>query len=111
MIGPLVIVHDQSCATFILFASFPMATIERRITSPASLEEAQSIVELLLANLGRNFEIVRGSLSSWDQQGCHYLAQALKSCYYYDHGNVLGTSLRSLAGTAIIVEHRLATKS
>jgi hypothetical protein len=88
-----------------------MATIERRIVSPSSLEEAQSIVDLVLHNLSRNFGIVRDSLRDWDQTGCHHLANALKSCYYYDHGNVLGASLRSLANTAIIMEHRLSTKS
>lgn len=89
----------------------PMATIERRIISPTSLEEARSIVDLVLHNLSRNFDVVRGSLRDWDQAGCHHLANALKSCYYYDHGNVLGASLRSLANAAIIVEHRLSTKA
>jgi hypothetical protein len=88
-----------------------MATIEHRIASPTSLEEAQSIVDLVLTNLAKNYDIVRNSMRSWDQQGCHLMAQALKSCYYYDHGHVLGASLRSMAGTAIILEHRLAVKA
>ena len=88
-----------------------MPTIEQRIASPTSPEEAQSIVDLLLVNLAKNFDIVRGSMKVWDQQGCHLLAQALKSCYYYGHGHVLGSSLRSLAGTAIILEHRMANKA
>lgn len=89
-----------------------MATIQTRIASPASLEEADSIVSLILNNLPHNYGIVRDSMfESWDQQGCHLLAQALKNCYYYSHGHVLGSSLRTLANSAVIQEHRLANKA
>jgi len=80
--------------------------IPRYITSPASVDEAEAIVGLLLTNLARNFEVVRGSLRFWEPQGAGRLARALKDCHSYHHGNVLGASLRSLANTAIIVEHR-----
>ena len=80
--------------------------IPRHIVSPANIDEAEAIVGLLLANLAHNFEVVRNSLRFWDPQGAGYLARALKNCYFYQHGNVLGVSLRSLANTAIMVEHR-----
>lgn len=88
-----------------------MATIQRRINAPADYEEAQEIVTFAIRSLGENFPIVRDSLVDWDARGCHLLAQALKDCYYYSHGHVLGASLRSLANTAVIVEHRKATKA
>lgn len=120
--GPSVVVHDlakapwgvptrSGCYDSIANHLPIMATIQSRIASPKSLEEAESIVQLLITNLARNYEIVRDSLyESWDVQGCHHLAQALKGCYYYSHGHVLGASLRTLANTAIMREHRLAQK-
>jgi len=80
--------------------------IQRHIASPSSIDEAEAIVGLLLANLAYNFEIVRSSLRFWDSRGAGYLARALKNSYFYQHGNVLGVSLRSLANTAIMIEHR-----
>ena len=88
-----------------------MATIQRRINAPQDYEEAQEIVTFAMRSLGENLPIVRDSLTSWEARECHLLAQALKSCYYYSHGNVLGASLRSLANTAVIIEHRKATKA
>ena len=80
--------------------------IQHHIASPSNLDEADAIVGLLTTNLARNFEVVRNSLRFWDPQGAGCLARALKGNHYYQHGNVLGVSLRSLANTAIIVEHR-----
>ncbi|MGA1475848.1 MAG: hypothetical protein ACO4AI_11960 [Prochlorothrix sp.] len=88
-----------------------MATTQRRINAPQDYEEAQEIVTFAMRSLGENFPIVRDSLGNWDARGCHLLVQALKDCYYYSAGHVLGASLRSLANTAAIIEHRKAAKA
>lgn len=95
-----------------LLSSPPIAKtmIKAYVHSPESQEDADMLVEALVQNLARGQAAIRESIRDWDRKGCHYLAQALKRCYFYDHRNILGDSLRSLANTAIILEHRAATK-
>ena len=87
-----------------------MTAIQQRIAEPVDLEEANDVVSFVTRNLGQNYGIVRDSLRDWSQRGCHLLAYALKGNHYYSHGHNLGAALRSLANTAIILEHRKATQ-
>jgi hypothetical protein len=79
------------------------------VQPPANTDEAASLVQAICSNLNRLAGPVQQSMRHWDRQGAGLFARAVKECYYYSHGHVLGSTLRSLANTAIIIEHRHAT--
>jgi hypothetical protein len=87
-----------------------MRNIQNQIASPADTEAANLIVDWLVANPKAHSEVVNASLKTWNRQGCHLLAQALKGSPHFGRGHMLAATLRQVANTAIILEHRLATR-
>jgi hypothetical protein len=81
------------------------------IHAPVNAEEAESLIQALCNNPTRIAGPLQQSLRHWDRNGAGLIARAAKSCYYYQHGNALGVMLRTLANTAIIIEHRRAQQS
>ena len=78
---------------------------------PVNAEEAEALVLAICNNPTRMTIPVQTSMRNWDRLGAGLFARAAKECYFYPHGHVLGATLRSLANTAIIIEHRRATAS
>lgn len=87
-----------------------MAVIHHRFAEPYDAKEASEIIVYILRHPLDGSESVRASLREWSPRALHLLVQELKSTHYYSHGNVLGASLRSLANTAAILEHRKSIK-
>ena len=81
------------------------------IHAPHDTAEAEALVQAICQNLSRMAPPVQQSMRYWDRAACGSFARAAKDCYFYQHGHVLGATLRSLANTAIILEHRQATAS
>jgi hypothetical protein len=88
-----------------------MPSIQAQIASPTDAVSADLIVDWLVSNPSRHGQVVSDSLRTWDRKGCHLLAQAVKGSRHAAGGNMLATTLRQIANTAIILEHRLATRN
>jgi len=85
--------------------------IHSLLSAPTSTEDASQVVDYVVGNLQRNYDIVFQSVRTWDREGCHLIAQALKGCHHYGHGHMLGQSLRNLANAAIMREHHLSNRA
>ena len=79
------------------------------VHAPVNADEAAALIQAICNNPARMAAPVQRSMRHWGRQGAGLFARAAKECYFYPHGHVLGTTLRSLANTAIIIEHQRAT--
>lgn len=112
------VVHDlaprpqTAPARYTIFSVFKsMPNLQQRVMGPVNEAEALDIVEFMGKNISKNALIIRQSLPEWTQHNCHLMARALKKHRYYSHNNIYGSTIRSLANTIAIAEHRLASRS
>jgi len=80
------------------------------VSAPTDFVEAENLVQALCQNAARLGRPLSQSIRHWDGRGAGLFARAAKDCYQYQSGHSLGIMLRSMANTAIIIEHREASR-